>query len=394
MSWPLVKLGSVCQFINGDRGKNYPSKEDLFDEGIPFINAGNLTEDLAVVCSGANYISESRYNLLSNGKVQEKDILFCLRGSLGKLAIVDSSILKGAIASSLVIIRSNSRIDGDYLKNYLRSTLCAQEINRFENGAAQPNLSARDLGEFEIPLPPLEEQKRIAAILDKADAIRRKRQQAIKLADDFLRSVFLEMFGDPVTNPKGWEVKTLESLVKKTITYGVLKPEEFIEDGIPMLRIQDLKGGIIREDCSFHLISKSLSDQYRRTELEGGELVISLVGTVGLVARVPSSLAGANVHRNLGVISLKSVELNEYLCSLMQLPHFKIILDKISKGGVHALLNLADLKEVEIMLPDMALVFKFTEIKKLTQKMLLSFDLFSDRELFSSLSQRAFQGNL
>ena len=76
-------------------------------------------------------------------------------------------------------------------------------------GIAQLNLSSKWVENHEIPLPPLPEQKRIAAILDKADAIRRKRRQAIKLADDFLRATFLDMFGDPVTNPKGWEVKEL-----------------------------------------------------------------------------------------------------------------------------------------------------------------------------------------
>src|SRR5690606_10427539 len=76
-----------------------------------------------------------------------------------------------------------------------------------------PGLNRDDLYQTKIPLPPLEEQKRIAAILDKAEAIRRKRQQAIKLADDFLRSVFLEMFGDPVTNPKGWEVDLLKNQI-------------------------------------------------------------------------------------------------------------------------------------------------------------------------------------
>ncbi|WP_219599931.1 restriction endonuclease subunit S, partial [Vibrio parahaemolyticus] len=115
--------------------------------------------------------------------------------------------MKGAIASSLVIIRANEKVHIDYLKHYLGSFLCQREIQAYENGAAQPNLSATDLKNFEIPLPPLAEQKRIAAILDKADAIRQKRKQAIELADEFLRSVFLDMFGDPVTNPKGWEVE-------------------------------------------------------------------------------------------------------------------------------------------------------------------------------------------
>ncbi|POC15472.1 type I restriction endonuclease subunit R, partial [Vibrio vulnificus] len=75
-----------------------------------------------------------------------------------------------------------------------------------------PIVNKTTFSELEIPLPPLEEQKRIAAILDKADAIRQKRKQAIALADEFLRSVFLEMFGDPVSNPKGWEEPILSDI--------------------------------------------------------------------------------------------------------------------------------------------------------------------------------------
>ncbi|MEE2024864.1 restriction endonuclease subunit S, partial [Alkalimonas mucilaginosa] len=248
MSWPKVKLGSVCKLINGDRGQNYPSKDALFSEGIPFINAGNLQDDLSIKCSGANFISQERFNLLSNGKVSPGDILFCLRGSLGKFAIVDNQISQGAIASSLVILRPDSKLDRNFLKNYLRSTLCKREIERFENGAAQPNLSAKDLKEFEIPLPPLAEQKRIAAILDKADAIRRKRQQAIQLADDFLRAVFLEMFGDLVKTD-GYE-KSRKYKIKDLVDYIDYrgKTPEKSDSGIPLITAKNVKKGYIDHD--------------------------------------------------------------------------------------------------------------------------------------------------
>ena len=235
MSWPTASLGDVATFINGDRGKNYPSKGSFISEGIPFISAGNLSNG-ELKPSSFNYISEECFNLLSNGKVIDNDILFCLRGSLGKFAVV-KNIVNGAIASSLVIIRNNQKIDLNFLKHYLGSPLCQREINQFENGAAQPNLSAKDLKNFKIPLPPLTEQKRIAAILDKADAIRRKRQQAIQLADDFLRAVFLDMFGDPVTNPKGWEKKNLKDIARIQIgPFGTqLHKEDYITDGVPLI---------------------------------------------------------------------------------------------------------------------------------------------------------------
>ncbi|MBF4247690.1 hypothetical protein EA004_22340, partial [Vibrio anguillarum] len=92
------------QFINGDRGKNYPSKGSFVDEGIPFINAGNLSLVHTIYADALNYITEDKFNSLNSGKIEKGDILFCLRGSLGKFALVDSD-MKGAIASSLVIIR-------------------------------------------------------------------------------------------------------------------------------------------------------------------------------------------------------------------------------------------------------------------------------------------------
>jgi type I restriction enzyme S subunit len=113
---------------------------------------------------------------LSNGKFRKGDFLFCLRGSLGKFAVVDRPIF-GAIASSLVIIRPQNDIHPGYLNAYLGSDLCRQQTAFYQNGAAQPNLAAASLKQFKMPLPPLPEQRRIAAILGKADALHRIRLQ-------------------------------------------------------------------------------------------------------------------------------------------------------------------------------------------------------------------------
>ena len=156
-------LGTCCYFENGDRGKNYPGKEHRVSSGVPFINAGHLTED-GVDFLKMDYISPERFALLGNGKIRTRDILFCLRGSLGKFACVDD-LEQGAIASSLVILRPKQELNSDYLLEYLAGPQCAEQIDKYKGGAAQPNLGAKDLKRFELPLPPIEVQEDIATRL-------------------------------------------------------------------------------------------------------------------------------------------------------------------------------------------------------------------------------------
>lgn len=157
--WVEKSLGEFCSFENGDRGTNYPSKSARTATGIPFINAGHLTDD-GIDFETMDYIPRERFDLLSNGKIRKGDILFCLRGSLGKFASV-GNLSEGAIASSLVIVRPDKTVLNDFLVAYFRSPLCAAMINRFKNGAAQPNLSAKSLRNFIAPVPPLATQESI-----------------------------------------------------------------------------------------------------------------------------------------------------------------------------------------------------------------------------------------
>lgn len=201
MNLPYVRLGDVAQLINGDRGKNYPSENDFTETGVPFINAGHL-DGGRIDFSAMNYISGDHFRRLGNGKTQRDDLLYCLRGSLGKLAIVQHDG-PSAIASSLVIIRP--ACDHRFLYQFLSSPLGTGQIRKFDNGSSQPNLSAASLKEFQIPLPPLEEQRRIAGILDRADELRAKRRAALAQLDELNQAIFLDMFGDPVTNSKKWQ---------------------------------------------------------------------------------------------------------------------------------------------------------------------------------------------
>ena len=167
--WIWTSLLSICTLENGDRSKNYPNKSMLVKSGIPFINAGDL-QDGYISKKANSFITEEHYKILNSGKFRDGDILFCLRGSLGKSAIVNG-FEKGAIASSLVIIRSFSLTSEYFLQKYFDSPLSGQMIDRYDNGTAQPNLSAADLGRFCVPLPPFKEQYRIVAKVDELMAL-------------------------------------------------------------------------------------------------------------------------------------------------------------------------------------------------------------------------------
>ncbi|TCP17613.1 type I restriction enzyme S subunit [Nicoletella semolina] len=160
-----MRLSSVTELINGDRGKNYPSKDKLHLSGIPFISAINL-DNGTISNEKLLYLSQQQYDLLGSGKLKKNDLIFCLRGSLGKNGIYPFS--SGAIASSLVILRliSTELLDLYFFYYYINSPLINNEINKYNNGTAQPNLSAGNLENFYFPLPPFNEQKRIVAKIE------------------------------------------------------------------------------------------------------------------------------------------------------------------------------------------------------------------------------------
>ncbi len=163
--WEWCRLGEVLEFINGDRGKNYPSKEKLSNEGIPFISAINL-QGGTISTNNLLCVSEEQFNKLGSGKLRKNDLVFCIRGSLGKSCVYPFE--QGAIASSLVILRqfNFSEIFLKYLTCYINSPLTFDEIRKYNNGTAQPNLAANNFKNFLFPIPPLPEQKRIVAKVD------------------------------------------------------------------------------------------------------------------------------------------------------------------------------------------------------------------------------------
>lgn len=178
--------------------------------GYPLVTSKNLKPE-GIDFSTVSYISKEDHREISKrSRVDRGDILFAMIGTIGNPVLVDIDT-EFSIKNVALFKFSKSPIDAKYFKYLLETPIITQQLDSEQRGGTQKFVSLKVLRNILIPHPSLEEQRRIAAILDKADAVRRKRQRAIALTEELLRTTFLEMFGDPITNPKGWAVDVLEN---------------------------------------------------------------------------------------------------------------------------------------------------------------------------------------
>ena len=214
--WVEKKLGEVCDMYNGDRGVNYPNDKDMILEGIPFINAGDI-QNGRINLTASNKITQEKYNQLGGAKLCIGDIVYCLRGTLGKNALIDN-FNEGTVASSLIALRPKN-IDGKYLFYILNSNIELRQRVLNDEGAAQPNLSAKNLGNFDIPIPKRDEQKRISDHFQNLDSQITLQQRKLEKIKAMKKAYLSEMFpAAGQTKPKrrfkgfteDWVVRKLE----------------------------------------------------------------------------------------------------------------------------------------------------------------------------------------
>src|SRR5690606_20121316 len=151
--WKWLRIEDVSTLINGDRGINYPNVKEYVPKGVPWINTGHIDRDGSLSSSRMNFITRKKFDSLGSGKTKKGDLVYCLRGAtLGKTAIVEYD--EGAIASSLVIIRPHESVLSKFIYYLLVSPYGTELIGRFDNGTAQPNLAAKSVRRYPVPLPP------------------------------------------------------------------------------------------------------------------------------------------------------------------------------------------------------------------------------------------------
>ena len=240
MRWgyPLVEIGDLVSSV-----KKWNPRQDKTNALINYIDISSVnreTKEVEDVIKVFKHEAPSRARQL----VAKGDVLVStVRPNLNAVAHLEKEFDGATASTGFTVLRPDSKkICDRYLYYWVRSPYFVQDMIGRSTGASYPAVSDSIVKAYNIPLPPLEEQKRIAAILDKADAIRQSRQKAIALTEELLRSTFLDMFGDPVTNPKGWKTKPLGEFLTTIIDYRGKTPKKS-SSGIPLISAANVHDG-------------------------------------------------------------------------------------------------------------------------------------------------------
>jgi len=397
-SWvEMIPLGELGKIVSGSTPRTDNNKN--WGGDIPWITPANLTNHDGIFFRGElRKITNSGYESCSTTMLPIGSILFSSRAPIGHCAVTSYPLCTNQGFKSII---PNERLDPIY--GFFALKFFTPQIISRGRGATFAEINKEIFSTFKIPVPPLSEQKCIAAILEKADRLRRLRQYARKLSDTFLQSVFLEMFGDPVTNPKGWRELSIEEIaakekyaLKRGPFGGSLKKEIFVEKGFKVYEQQHA----ITKDFSIgsYYIDEDKYQSMIAFKLDPGDFIISCSGTVGQIARVPINAEPGIINQALLKIKFNSSILTpEYFEVLFETDSIQAELFEVTRGsGIRNFPPMTTIRAFQIPVPPMNIQERFTRVvtRYNTLKEKQSEGSRQAEYLFQSLLHRAFRGEM
>ena len=401
MKAQMVALGDLYQIGSSKR----VLKSQWKTEGVPFYRGREITR-LAVDGFVENelFISEEHFAELAgqSGVPKTGDIVITAIGTIGNAHIVRDFDMFYFKDASVLWMKRTSDVSSEFINLWLKSPLFFDQLDR-GNGATVDTLTIQKLQSVRLCVPSPAEQQRIVAILDEAFAgiataranAEQNRQNARTLFESHLQSVF-SLRGD------GWVEKTLDEAVDNrcSLSYGIVQPGEDQPDGLPIVRPTDLGIKTIELD-GLKRIDPSLADSYRRTTLRGGDLLLCVRGSTGVISIASDALAGGNVTRGIVPIHFDDTLVNQnFGYYLMRSEPVQQQIREKTYGAALMQINIRDLRNLILPIPPRAaqaeLADRFESMLEETRRLeaLYQRKLEALDELKQSLLHQAFSGTL
>ncbi|MBU6172403.1 MAG: restriction endonuclease subunit S [Planctomycetes bacterium] len=372
---------------------------------VDFVSMAQLSEQGYVTPTGSRQLGDvlKGYTYFENGDVIIAKITPCMEN--GKAAFVENLPHQiGFGSTEFHVLRPRDSVDGRYLFYMVwNSEFRNQAEGNMTGSAGQKRVPKAFFDRFEIPLPPLSEQKRIADILDKADAIRRKRQEALKFRNQFLKSTFLEMFGDPATNPYNLPLRELcefyvnqKDGTKCGPFGGALKKEEYVPAGIPVWNMDNISDdGCLVPNIRLW-ISQEKYEDLSSYSVKDGDVIISRAGTVGKMCVVRAGLNDSIISTNLIRLRLNASLIPEFFVSLMVFLKGRAGRLKTGPDGAFTHMSTGVLDKLTFPYPCVSAQRDYVLIMEQMDCLMLRLTTAVHEAdcLFNSLAQRAFNGDL
>ena len=391
MKWPVATIGEVCEVVSGATPKT--GKPEFWDGNVPWVTPKDLSK------LGQKHLSDTPRQITKAGlkscsakMLPAQSVLLSSRAPIGLVAINTLPVCTNQGFKSLV--PRFDLLSPDFLFWWLKSQ--EKHIQSKGRGATFKEVSKKIVEDLQIPLPPLDEQRRIAEILDKADALRAKRRAALAQLDTLTQFIFLDMFGDPATNPKGWPVRTIRDLLESA-SYGTSEKAEATGE-ISVLRMNNITrtGEMNFAELKYMDLKE---DQRERYLVRTGDVLFNRTNSAELVGKT-AIYREANPMAYAGYLIRLRVNRKyepEYLAAFLNTVYSKRVLRSMCKSIIGmANINATELQALRIPVPPHPVQHEFagriTAVEKLKATHRIS--LVKQDDLFSTLQQRAFRGDL
>ncbi|MFA5266470.1 MAG: restriction endonuclease subunit S [Methanoregula sp.] len=373
IGWESVKLGEICAITSGHGFKfNEYSKDGVKLLRINNVTFGQIIWD-QIAFLPENYIRDYPKLVLNEG-----DLLIALnRPILGgrlKIGIMKKTDLPAILYQRVgrIDIRDNSKIDPIFLYHLMRTTFFLNELSAKLSGSDQPYINPTEMVKITIPLPPLLVQHQIVALLEEAEAVKRQRQEADALTGALLQSVFLEMFGNPETNEKGWETVSIGDIADHVSSGSTPRGGSDVYDtsGIMFIRSQNIRmNRLVDEDIAY--ISEEIHQSMKRSQLIDGDVLFNITGaSIGRVAWFTGGDHSANVNQHVCIIRTdKNKILPEFLSYQLSLPSYQNNIMANQSGATRQAFNYSQIKNFDIFMPPIALQQQFAHIVERVERL-------------------------
>ena len=361
-----IRVGDACEILNGYAFKS----EKYVASGIRVIRIANVqkgyVEDTDPAFYPENYLGIDRYML------KDGDILMSLTGNVGRVAILQKEMLPAALNQRVACLRvKNSEVSKGYLFHFLNSDYFENKCVHASKGVAQKNMSTEWLKEYEIPLYPKEKQTEIENILDKLSLIVIHRKEELNQLDTLIKARFVEMFGDPVKNTKGWKVKRLGELSIQINSGNTPKggSNVYVDEGIAFFRSQNVwKDRLEMEDIVY--ISNDTHASMKRSSLKNGDILMTKTGRIntensslGRAALYVGEDDKANVNGHVYFIRLKPEVNNKFILRILVSVEYRDLIRSVCVGGIDKRqLNKEHIENFPIICPPDSLIDKYIEL--------------------------------
>ena len=405
MSWKMVRLEDLTEdgfMIDGDW---IESKDQDPSGDIRILQLADIGDGYFINKSN-RFINRETSAKLRCTFLKKNDILIArMPDPLGRACLFPFEAENSYVTVvDVCIMRIKEDVDYKYVTYAINSPDFRNKIESQITGTTRLRISGKNLKNLQIPLPPLATQKRIAEILDAADALRRKDQELLKKYDELAQAIFIDMFGDPVKNEKGWEVKTIEQLVKKTRYSlkrgpfgGALKKEIFVSDGYLVYE----QFHALNNDFTFgrYYINQEKYDELIAFDVKPKDIIISCSGIyLGKLAIVPEGAKPGIINQALLKLTLdENIYKNEFFVKVFTQENFKETYFASERGA--AIPNfppMATFKEFKFICPPIKIQNEYLSLVQNLQNQtdIVSTEQKTTDNLFQTLLQKAFKGEL